>query len=349
MVATHVDISSRKRSGASRPPRSPPGTYKRIASQYQPLTEEGRATIQAQVDHIYCVFVDAVAENRGVSVETVLERHGRWPGFPWAAGRSRPGLVDGVSTLPALVSRLYQGELSMRAGAGAALETQNLNPSQEESMPITREQLAADAPELLTAIQAEGAAAETERVKGCLAAALPGYEDLARKLALDGKTTPDAGRRRHQAAERASIDAAASLEDGGIKPVVSRRGSRRPPPPKRSPRRPPKHPAQGRRSASPTAPPNYITTAKAKGRTLTAAQAVAQAMQEGVNHVESRHHQGLLGRRRHQPHSASSSSAPPTAKCSRPAAVGDALLGITATLASPPATPSTSSTRASST
>ena len=57
-------------------------------------------------------------------------------------------------------------------------------------MPITREQVAAEAPELLTTLHAEGAAAELTRVKGCLNAAIPGYDAIAREAALDGKSTP---------------------------------------------------------------------------------------------------------------------------------------------------------------
>lgn len=59
--------------------------------------------------------------------------------------------------------------------------------------PITREQLAADAPELLTAILAEGrtagAAAERERIQAVEGQLIPGHEALINSLKFDGKST----------------------------------------------------------------------------------------------------------------------------------------------------------------
>jgi len=221
VVTTHTDLSGQEAAAGKKTTEITAGKYKRIASNYAPLSAEGQATIQADLDQIYSTFVDAVAENRGVSVETVLTQMADGRVFRGQQAIDA-GLVDGVSTLAGLVSQLSQGRLAMQAGAGAALSIQNSNPSQEESMPITREQLATEAPELLTAIQAEGATAEIERVKGCLNAALPGHEDLAKALALDGKTTPDQAASAINAAERATLAAARqSLETGGIPPAKS--------------------------------------------------------------------------------------------------------------------------------
>lgn len=190
VVATHVDVSAQEAKDGKKTTEVTAGKYKRIASSYGPLSDEGRASIQALVDHIYGVFVEAIAKYRGVSVDTVLA--------DMADGRvflgkqaMEAGLVDGVSTKDALISRLAGNPAALLAGAGAAL-----NPStptlQEEPMKITREQLQADAPELLQAVLAEGhqlgAAAELSRIKGVLDATLPGHEDLAKQLAFDGKT-----------------------------------------------------------------------------------------------------------------------------------------------------------------
>lgn len=56
-------------------------------------------------------------------------------------------------------------------------------------MPITREQLAAEAPDVLAAIQAEGASAERERIQSVEAQAIPGHEALISALKFDGKST----------------------------------------------------------------------------------------------------------------------------------------------------------------
>ena len=48
------------------------GEYKRIISDEKPLSEEGLAYLQQKVDRYYSLFVEAVAENRDMSVENVL-------------------------------------------------------------------------------------------------------------------------------------------------------------------------------------------------------------------------------------------------------------------------------------
>ncbi|PKO73345.1 MAG: Clp protease ClpP, partial [Betaproteobacteria bacterium HGW-Betaproteobacteria-17] len=49
------------------------GRYKRMATSAKPLNEEATAYLQQMVDHIYSVFVDAVAQNRSVTSEEVLQ------------------------------------------------------------------------------------------------------------------------------------------------------------------------------------------------------------------------------------------------------------------------------------
>jgi len=60
-------------------------------------------------------------------------------------------------------------------------------------MPITREQLAAEAPDLLAAVlaegQAAGASAERDRITSVRAQSMPGHEALVEQLSMDGKTT----------------------------------------------------------------------------------------------------------------------------------------------------------------
>jgi hypothetical protein len=74
-------------------------------------------------------------------------------------------------------------------------------------MAITREQLAAEAPELLAAIQAEarsaGAAAECARIQSVEAALIPGHEALIASLKFDGKTSGGDAALAVNAAERA--------------------------------------------------------------------------------------------------------------------------------------------------
>ena len=80
------------------------GKFKRINSQFGPLTDAGRATMQEQVDYLYSLFVQAVADHRGVSADTVLQHMADGRVFTGQQAIDA-GLVDGVSTLSALVQK----------------------------------------------------------------------------------------------------------------------------------------------------------------------------------------------------------------------------------------------------
>jgi signal peptide peptidase SppA len=105
VVATHVDYSQAEAQRGIKITEVTAGRYKRIASEHAPLSEEGRVSIQDQVDAIHRVFVDAVARNRGTNPQAIADTEARI-----FIGRDgiRAGLVDGVVTLTELVSQLNQ-------------------------------------------------------------------------------------------------------------------------------------------------------------------------------------------------------------------------------------------------
>jgi len=107
VVAQHVDYSRAYDQKGIRVTEITAGKYKRIASEYSPLSEEGRATIQAIVDDVYTAFINDVAKHRGVSVDDVL---GRMADGKLFIGKKaiEAGLADGVSTLSALIDDLNQ-------------------------------------------------------------------------------------------------------------------------------------------------------------------------------------------------------------------------------------------------
>ena len=196
VVTAHTDISQAEAQRGVKTTEITAGAYKRIASQHGPLSADGLAYIQGQLDHIYTLFVDSISKFRGVSVDTVLAQMADGRVF-LGQQAVEAGLVDGVSSMSDLIAQLNQDRKAWKpspAGAQADITPQPQPTLQEGTMPITRDQLAAEAPELITALkaegQAEGAAAETVRVKGCLDLTEPGYESQALAFALDGKTTP---------------------------------------------------------------------------------------------------------------------------------------------------------------
>lgn len=123
IVGRHVDYSEADKSKGIKVTEITAGKYKRIASEHEPLSQEGRDYLQSHVDHMYTVFVDDVAKNRGKSAETVLKDMADGRVFLGKQAVSA-GLVDGVSTLPALVSRLNRERFSntRRAVAQAIYE-----------------------------------------------------------------------------------------------------------------------------------------------------------------------------------------------------------------------------------
>lgn len=206
VVASHQDISAAEEKAGIKTSEITAGKYKRIASQHAPLSDEGRADIQARVDYLYEVFVGAVAKARGVNVEQVLS--------DMADGRVfigqqavKAGLVDGVSTLDGLIANLKQ-----RAAGVAA------NPQQGASMDL--ETLKAEHPELVQAIAAAAASAERARIADVEAQALPGHEALIAHLKADGQTTGPQAAAAVLAAERAKLgNMAAALDADAPLPV----------------------------------------------------------------------------------------------------------------------------------
>lgn len=121
VVATHVDYSKAYEDEGVKVTEITAGKYKRIASQYAPLSPEGRQTIQDQVDHIYSVFVDAVAANRGVSTDVVLDKMADGRVFLGQQAIDA-GLVDGKATMDSLIAKLndnYQRLMKLSAVAPA--------------------------------------------------------------------------------------------------------------------------------------------------------------------------------------------------------------------------------------
>lgn len=73
------------------------------AKRSDPATDEGAARIQAQVDALGQVFVEAVAKNRAVSNTDVLKQYGQGDVFVGAAA-VEAGLADGIGTLEDIIA-----------------------------------------------------------------------------------------------------------------------------------------------------------------------------------------------------------------------------------------------------
>lgn len=118
VVTQHIDTSAAEYMRGVKVTDITAGKYKRIASQHAPLSPEGRSAIQDQLDHMYSVFVDAVARNRGVNVDTVLSRMADGRIFTGQKAIDA-GLVDGKMTLTGLMQKM-QGRTGTLAGRRSA-------------------------------------------------------------------------------------------------------------------------------------------------------------------------------------------------------------------------------------
>ena len=194
VVATHTDVSGAEKQSGVKTTEIYAGKFKRVASAYEPLTDAGRQSIQDQVDYLYAVFVADVAAQRGVSEETVLKNMADGRVFIGQQAVDA-GLVDGVSTLDALVADLNRNRA--QGGAGVRANVCTSTEKGNQNMKLTREQFAAEHPEIEAAIRADaraegfaaGAEAERERIQSVEAQAIAGHDALIATLKFDGKTT----------------------------------------------------------------------------------------------------------------------------------------------------------------
>lgn len=203
VVASHTDYSKARADRGITVTEITAGKYKRIASDNSPLSKEGKAHMQAQVDYYYSLFVDAVAEHRGVSTDTVLAQMADGQTFIGQQGIDA-GLVDGIQTMPQIIAALNadyaaslaqpnhtRGSMLPKARTSTAPHAFLTSPKGVRTM--DRQQLAAEHPALVESILAEGraagAAAERSRILAIEAAAIPGHDALVATLKADGSVT----------------------------------------------------------------------------------------------------------------------------------------------------------------
>lgn len=183
VVTSHTDTSKAQENAGIKTTDISAGKYKRIASQNAPLSKEGAAMLQDQVDQLYTIFVDAVAENRGTDVETVLDDMADGRVFLAKQAKKR-GMIDHIANLETTILNMSTGVWPMNDKT--AKTAQEAAPVAEV---ITIETIKNKYPEIAAALVAEGAKAENDRIAGCEAASLPGHEAIVNSMKLDGKST----------------------------------------------------------------------------------------------------------------------------------------------------------------
>ena len=221
------------------------GKYKRASLNGSGPSPEAIAQAESQLDHLYTLLINAVADNRGVTPEEVLQNMADGRVFIGQQAIDA-GLVDGVSTVDAMVEKLATNPKAFRArrkavfalGAPASLSASagdapmdDMQPEKGNVMPqadtpVSRESLERDHAALFAQLRSEfmaaGAAAETARVKAVFAEGegIKGHSALVMRLALDGKTSGPEAAQAILAADRQALAAAATAHANDAPPAV---------------------------------------------------------------------------------------------------------------------------------
>lgn len=171
VLLVHSDYSGMDKQDGIKRTIMTAGKYKAIGNNAEPLSKEAKGVLQERLDYIYTLFVDTVAQNRGVGAETVLNDMADGRVFIGQQAKDA-GLVDEIGTLETAIDT-----------ASAQAQTNNTFYYGGTTMPdvqiSTVEQLAAAFPDLAEALRVEGenrvdtgkikteaAAAESGRVMG---------------------------------------------------------------------------------------------------------------------------------------------------------------------------------------
>lgn len=221
VVTAHVDVSAQEAARGIKTTEITAGKYKRIASQYGPLSEEGRQSIQDQLDYMYSLFVGAVAKNRGVSADVVLSDMADGRVFIGQQAIDA-GLVDGIITLDALIEQLNRERgISGRAPTPPRAGHARTTSTTTQGSLMNKEELEAQHPALAAELRADGAKAERERIKAIEDQSIPGHDALIATLKFDGQSTAGDAALAVLAAEKSArtAHAKASAADAP-KPVV---------------------------------------------------------------------------------------------------------------------------------
>lgn len=259
VVATHVDVSRAEDRMGIKTTEITAGKYKRISSQYAPLSQEGRAAMQDMVDGIYTAFVQDVAAFRKRPVDAVLEKMADGRIF-LGSKAIEAGLADGFVMEQDILAALQRGRMggfakraigsSGRQHEGASMdkkaivesltldELHAMNPSLADSMVKDARDVgyAAGLKEGAAASndasrqegyskgleegKALGAEAERARIKSVEAQALPGHTELIEQLKYDGKTTgPEAAVKILQHEKEARTIHRDKLKTDALKPI----------------------------------------------------------------------------------------------------------------------------------
>jgi signal peptide peptidase SppA len=196
VIALHIDQSVKDANDGYRYTAVTAGTHKNDFSPHQPLTDEAKAELQAEVDRLYGLFVDHVAAMRTLATDDVRSTEA---GLYFGGNAIAAGLADAVGTFESALTdfSLFLSSRSRKSPqARAGTRTEAVIPSKEHSMQDNETQVA----EMIGVDQAAVMIAEAKRevtqsaqaiAELCLIAGTP---DKAAEFIAAGKTEAEVRR-----------------------------------------------------------------------------------------------------------------------------------------------------------
>ena len=128
VIAVHVDRSARDAQEGLAYTTVFAGARKNDFSPHEPLADEARSALQAEVDRVHDLFATTVARNRGLGVDAVKATEAR---LFFGADAVAAGLADGVASFNEALAEL-RASLAARAAAVPKLPAATNHPPRKE-------------------------------------------------------------------------------------------------------------------------------------------------------------------------------------------------------------------------
>lgn len=212
VVMRHVDFSRKLANEGVQVTHIYAGDHKVDANPYEPLSRGVQHDLQAEIDGLYTMFVEAVARNRNMKAEAVRATQAQ---VYRGQAAVQIGLADRVATTDQLIAELAAKRarsfpVGQTARSSANDKGESMSGTTSGGQQAATPAAAAAAPTFtqadIDAARAEGraagAAAERERIQAVEAQLLPGHEALIASLKFDGKSTGGDAAMAVNAAER---------------------------------------------------------------------------------------------------------------------------------------------------
>jgi signal peptide peptidase SppA len=120
IFCVHEDVSAANEKEGYKPTYIKAGEYKAEDNEDQPLSDDARAYMQAQVDARYGDFLKAIARGRGLSVATIKSDFGQGRAL-FAKDALAVKMIDRIATLDATISRFMgQSAGALRRGVASS-------------------------------------------------------------------------------------------------------------------------------------------------------------------------------------------------------------------------------------